>query len=239
MKNADQDPKFAAAQKHLAVLRAAETVARHDEAAALATLAQERPRETALAAAARLLRGESGVGIDDAAQTARLADARQRLRLFAAAVVEQEVAITAIRGALSAVANADAAPAHLKAAAGIVQALEALRAAMAAEEAVRENLAGAGYAVSLTPFARLELSECADALAADITLHLHAARLRAGPGVNVHILGDSPGLGLSGDVVKVDGPCAAVLVAAGRGEVTTAPPRRASRQEVAAEVVLS
>lgn len=235
---------YTTAAHHLADLRAAQATAQQDEAAALASLAQPEERESALAGAARLLRGERAHGVDAAAQAARLADARQRLRLLAAAIEEQQTVAAATRGALSAKVCADALPAHLKAAAGIVAALEGLRAAMGAETKLRADIAAAGFACKLEPLAMPELNpeDPASApcrLLRDVSRYIAVCTLRDGKGAAVLLLVDAPGVGVAGDVVKVDGPAAAALVAAGRGEVTERKPCRVAQHTEPAELVLS
>lgn len=244
MKHINTYAPYAAAAQHLSELRTAHAAALKDDASALASLAQPEERESALAVAARLLRGEQTHGVDAAAQAARLADARQRLRLLAAAIEEQEAVVATTRGTLSVKVCADALPAHLKAAAAIATALEGLRTAVAAEATLRAEISAAGFACNLEPLATPELNHedsqsAPSRLLRDVRRYIEVCKLRDGKGAAMRLLVDAPGLGVAGDVVKVDGPSAAALMAGGRGEVTDAPPSRAARQAEANEPVLS
>ncbi len=245
MKSIETYGAYSAETAHLAELRRAEAAALQDEAQALATLAQPAERESALAAVGRLLAGEPMRRVDAAGVAQELTEVRQRLGLLRAAILEQENVIKTTRGVLSAKVNADALPAHLQAAAGIVAALESLRAALAAETSIRESFAAAGFACRLEPLAAPELDfddpqSATNRLLRDARRYIEVSALRDGKGAVVLLLLDAPGLGVAGDVVRVDGPAAAALVSAGRGEVSGRKPGRvAQRVEPAAELVLS
>ena len=146
---------------------------------------------------------------------------------------------------LSAAVNAQAQPAHTKAAQGVVDALEGLRAALAAEAAVRGSIEAAGYQCSLEAVAEPELNfadtqSAASRLLRDVTRRVEAQRLRAGGPVNVRLLVDGTGFGDGGDVVKLAGPDAAHVVGLGHGEQTQAKPSKTPRPLAAtAEAILS
>jgi len=63
-------------------------------------------------------------------------------------------------------------------------------------------------------------------------------RLRTGGPVNVRLLVDGTGFGDLGDVVKIDGPDAAHVVALGYGEPTTAKPGKLPRVRESIALVL-
>ncbi len=244
MKPITQNSAHAAAIAHLGELRAAEAAAMQAEARAADALAQPAERETALAAASRMLQGEPLRRVDSEAHARELADARQRLVLLRTAIAEQLNVIEAIRGELSAELCAKALPGHLVAAQGIVDALEGLRAALGAEQALRAGIADAGYACRLEPLQAPELNfndsqSTASRLLRDVTRHLAIAKVRASKGATVALLVDVRGVGVAGDVLAVDGPSAAALLDAGQVEVTSRKPGRVLPNSEPAELVLS
>lgn len=142
--------------------------------------------------------------------------------------------MAALVAELSAGVCAEAQPAHAKAVQGVADALVSLRAALAAEAAVRAGIEAAGYQCSLEAVAEPELSfadseSAASRLMRDVTRRLEVERLRTGGPVNVRLLVDGTGFGDLGDVVKIDGPDAAHVVALGHGEPTTAKPGKLPR----------
>ena len=135
---------------------------------------------------------------------------------------------------LSAAVNAQAQPAHTKSLQGVADALEGLRAALAAEAAVRGSIEAAGYRCSLEAVTEPELNfadteSAASRLLCDVGRRLEVERLRTGGAVNVRLLVDGTGFGDGGDVVKLAGPDAAHVVGLGHGEATQAKPGKAPR----------
>lgn len=144
---------------------------------------------------------------------------------------------------LSAAVCAEAQPGHAKAVQGVADALASLRAALAAEAAVRAGIDAAGYQCSLEAVAEPELNfadteSAASRLMRDVTRRLEVERLRAGGPVNIRLLVDGTGFGDLGDVVKIDGPDAAHVVALGHGEPTTAKPGKLPRLRESIALVL-
>jgi hypothetical protein len=110
---------------------------------------------------------------------------------------------------LSAAVNAQAQPAHTKAVQGVADALEGLRAALAAEAAVRGSIEAAGYQCSLEAVAEPELNfadtqSAASRLLGDVTRRLEVERLRHWASA-CRLLVDGTGFGDGGDVVKLVG----------------------------------
>ena len=160
------------------------------------------------------------------------------------AIEQQRAVVAAVQSELSAAVNAQAQPAHTKSLQGVADALEGLRAALAAEAAVRGSIEAAGYRCSLEAVAEPELSfadtqSAACRLLGDITRRLEVERLRTGGPVNARLLVSVEGLGSVGDVVRTDGATLAHLVALGHGEQTQAKPGKTPRPLAATELVLS
>ena len=227
MKNINQNTRFNEAQTTEAALTGAFNAATAEEARLLAALAAPADAFDPLAAGLRLLRGEPAQRTDSTGLNRELAQVRERLGTLRPAVEAQRAAVSALVAELSAAVCAEAQPAHAKAVQGVADALVSLRAALAAEAAVRAGIVAAGYQCSLEAVAEPELSfadteSAASRLLRDVTRRLEVERLRTGGPVNVRLLVDGTGFGDLGDVVKIDGPDAAHVVGLGHGEHTTA-----------------
>ncbi len=223
-----KNTRFTEAQNTLAELSAAFNAATAEESRLLGLLAAPAAASfDPLAAGLRLLRGEPAQRNDSTGLNRELAQVRERLDTLRPAVEAQRAAVAALSAELSAAVCAEAQPTHTKAAQGVVDALEGLRAALAAEAAVRGSIEAAGYRCSLEAVAEPELSfadtqSAASRLLRDVTRRLEVERLRTGGQVHVRLLVEGTGFGDLGDVVKIDGPDAAHVLALGHGEHTTA-----------------
>lgn len=240
-----KNTRFTEAQNTLAELSAAFNAAISEEARLLAALAAPAAASfDPLAAGLRLLRGEPAQRNDSTGLNRELAQVRERLDTLRPAIEAQRAAVAALVAELSAAVCAEAQPGHAKAVQGVADALASLRAALAAEAAVRAGIEAAGYQCSLEAVAEPELNfadteSAASRLLRDVGRRLEVQRLRAGGPVNVRLLVDGTGFGDLGDVVKIDGPDAAHVVALGHGEPTQAKPSKAPRPVAATELVLS
>ena len=244
MKTINQNTRFAEAQNTLAELTAAFNAATAEESRLLAALAAPADTFDPLAAGLRLLRGEPAQRTDSTGLNRELAQVRERLDTLRPAIEAQRAAVAALVAELSAAVCAEAQPGHAKAVQGVADALVSLRAALAAEAAVRAGIEAAGYQCSLEAVAEPELSfadteSAASRLLRDVTRRLAVERLRAGGPVNIRLLVDGTGFGDLGDVVRLAGADAAHVVALGYGEPTQAKPSKAPRTVVATELVLS
>ena len=241
-----KNTRYTEAQNTLAELSAAFNAATAEESRLLGLLAAPAAASfDPLAAGLRLLRGEAAQRTDNTGLNRELAQVRERLDVLRPAIEQQRAVVAAVQSELSAAVNAQAQPAHTKAAQGVVDALEGLRAALAAEAAVRGSIEAAGYQCSLEAVAEPELNfadtqSAASRLLRDVTRRVEAQRLRAGGPVNVRLLVDGTGFGDGGDVVKLAGPDAAHVVGLGHGEQTQAKPSKTPRPLAAtAEAILS
>lgn len=244
MKTINQNTSFTEAQNTLAELTGAFNAATAEESRLLAALAAPADTFDPLAAGLRLLRGEPAQRNDSTGLNRELAQVRERLDTLRPAIEAQRAAVAALVAELSAGVCAEAQPAHTKAVQGVADALEGLRAALAAEAAVRAGIEAAGYQCSLEAVAEPELN-FADSESAASRLMRHLTRLevverlRTGGPVNVRLLVDGTGFGDLGDVVKIDGPDAAHVVALGHGEPTTAKPGKLPRLRESIALVLA
>lgn len=243
MKTINQNTRYTEAQNTLAELTGAFNAATAEESRLLGLLAAPADAFDPLAAGLRLLRGEPAQRNDSTGINRELAQVRERLDTLRPAVEAQRAVVATVQSELSAAANAEAQPTHTKAVQGVADALEGLRAALAAEAAVRAGVEAAGYRCSLEAVAEPELSfadteSAASRLMRDVTRRLEVERLRAGGPVNVRLLVDGTGFGDLGDVVKIDGPDAAHVVALGHGEPTTAKPGKLPRVRESIALVL-
>ncbi len=234
MKTINQNTRYAEAQNALAELSAAFNAATAEESRLLGLLAAPADTFDPLAAGLRLLRGEPAQRNDSTGLNRELAQVRERLDTLRPAIEAQRAAVATLVAELSAGVCAEAQPAHAKAVQGVADALVSLRAALAAEAAVRAGIEAAGYQCSLEAVAEPELSfadteSAASRLLRDVTRRLEAESLRTGGPVNVRLLVDGTGFGDLGDVVKIDGPDAAHVVGLGHGEPTTAKPGKLTR----------
>ena len=241
-----KNTRFTEAQSTLAELSAAFNAATAEESRLLGLLAAPAAASfDPLAAGLRLLRGEAAQRTDNTGLNRELAQVRERLDVLRPAIEQQRAVVAAVQSELSAAVNAQAQPAHTKSLQGVADALEGLRAALAAEAAVRGSIEAAGYRCSLEAVAEPELSfadtqSAAARLLGDVARRLEVERLRAGGPVNVRLLVDGTGFGDGGDVVKLAGPDAAHVVGLGHGEQTQAKPSKTPRPLAAtAEAILS
>ena len=238
-----KNTRYTEAQNTLAELSAAFNAATAEESRLLGLLAAPADTFDPLAAGLRLLRGESAQRSDTTGLNRELAQVRERLDTLRPAIEAQRAAVAALVAELSAAVCAEAQPGHAKAVQGVADALASLRAALAAEAAVRGSIEAAGYQCSLEAVAEPELNfadteSAASRLLRDVTRRLEVERLRAGGPVNVRLLVDGTGFGDLGDVVKIDGPDAAHVVALGHGEPTTAKPGKLPRMRESIALVL-
>ena len=245
MKNINQNTRFNEAQNTLAELTGAFNAATAEESRLLGLLAAPAAASfDPLAAGLRLLRGEAAQRTDNTGLNRELAQVRERLDVLRPAIEQQRAVVAAVQSELSAAVNAQAQPAHTKSLQGVADALEGLRAALAAEAAVRGSIEAAGYRCSLEAVAEPELSfadtqSAASRLLRDVTRRLEVERLRTGGPVNVRLLVDGTGFGDLGDVVKIDGPDAAHVVGLGHGEHTTAKAGKLPRLRESIALVLA
>ncbi len=227
MKTINQNTRYTEAQNTLVELTGAFNAATAEEARLLGLLAAPADAFDPLAAGLRLLRGEPAQRTDSTGLNRELAAVRERMDTLRPAIEAQRAAVATLVAELSAAVCAEAQPGHAKAVQGVADALASLRAALAAEAAVRGSIEAAGYQCSLEAVAEPELNfadteSAASRLLRDVTRRLEVERLRAGGPVNIRLLVDGTGFGDLGDVVKIDGPDAAHVVALGHGEPTTA-----------------
>lgn len=234
MKTINQNTRYTEAQNTLAELTGAFNAATAEEARLLGLLAAPADTFDPLAAGLRLLRGEPAQRNDSTGLNRELAQVRERLDTLRPAIEAQRAAVATLVAELSAAVCAEAQPGHAKAVQGVADALASLRAALAAEAAVRGSIEAAGYQCSLEAVAEPELNfadteSAASRLLRDVTRLEVVERLRTGGPVNVRLLVDGTGFGDLGDVVKIDGPDAAHVVALGYGEPTTVKPGKLPR----------
>lgn len=234
MKTINQNTRYAEAQTAVAELTAAFNAATAEEARLLGLLAAPADTFNPLEAGLRLLRGEPAQRNDMTGLNRELAAVRERLDTLRPAIEAQRAAVATLVAELSAAVCAEAQPGHARAVQGVADALASLRAALAAEAAVRGSIEAAGYRCGLVGVAEPELNfadteSAASRLLRDVTRRLEVERLRAGGPVNIRLLVDGTGFGDLGDVVKIDGPDAAHVVALGHGEPTTAKPGKLPR----------
>ena len=227
-------PRFVEAHSTLAELSAAFNAATAEESRLLGLLAAPADTFDPLAAGLRLLRGEPAQRNDSPGINRELAQVRERLDVLRPAIEQQRAVVATVQSELSAAVNAQAQPAHTKSLQGVADALEGLRAALAAEAAVRGSIEAAGYRCSLEAVAEPELSftdtqSAASRLLRDVTRRLEVERLRTAGPVNARLLVDVAGMGSAGDVVRTDGATAAHLLALGHGEQTQAKTGKAPR----------
>ena len=227
MKTINQNTRYTEAKSTLAALSAAFNAAIAEEARLLGLLAAPADTFNPLEAGLRLLRGEPAQRTDSTGLNRELAQVRERLDTLRPAIEAQRAAVATLVAELSAAVCVEAQPGHTKAVQGVADALASLRAALAAEAAVRAGIEAAGYQCSLEAVAEPELNfadteSAASRLLRDVTRRLEVERLRAGGPVNIRLLVDGTGFGDLGDVVKIDGPDAAHVVGLGHGEPTTA-----------------
>ena len=241
-----KNTRYTEAQNTLAELSAAFNAATAEESRLLGLLAAPAAASfDPLAAGLRLLRGEPAQRNDSTGINRELAQVRERLDTLRPAIEAQRAAVAALVAELSAAVCAEAQPGHAKAVQGVADALVSLRAALAAEAAVRAGIEAAGYQCSLEAVAEPELNfadseSAASRLLRDVTRRLEVERLRTAGPVNARLLVDVAGMGSAGDVVRTDGATAAHLLALGQGEATQAKPSKAPRTVAgSAELVLS
>ena len=241
-----KNTRFTEAQNTLAELSAAFNAATAEESRLLGLLAAPAAASfDPLAAGLRLLRGEPAQRNDMTGLNRELATVRERMDTLRPAIEQQRAVVATVQSELSAAVNAQAQPAHTPSLQGVADALEGLRAALAAEAAVRGSIEAAGYRCSLEAVAEPELSfadtqSAASRLLRDVTRRLEVERLRTGGAVSIRLLVDGTGFGDGGDVVKLAGPDAAHVVGLGHGEQTQAKPSKTPRPLAAtAEAILS
>lgn len=220
-------PRFAETQNILAELTGAFSEAAAEESRLLHLLAAPADTFNPLEAGLRLLRGEPALRNDMTGLNRELATVRERMDVLRPAIAQQRDVVANVQNELSAAANAQAKPGHTNAVQGVADALVSLRDALAAEAAVRVSVEAAGYQCSLEAVAEPELffndtESAASRMLRDVTRRLEVERLRTGGPVHVRLLVEGTGLGNLGDVVKIEGPDAAHIVALGHGEHTTA-----------------
>ena len=230
-----KNTRYTEAQNTLAELTGAFNAATAEESRLLGLLAAPAAASfDPLAAGLRLLRGEAAQRTDNTGLNRELAQVRERLDVLRPAIEQQRAVVATVQSELSAAVNAHAQQAHTKSLQGVSDALEGLRAALAAEAAVRAGIEAAGYRCSLEAVAEPELSfadtqSAASRLLGDVTRRLEVERLRTAGPVNIRLLVEGTGFGDGGDVVKLAGPDAAHVVGLGHGEATQAKPGKAPR----------
>lgn len=241
-----KNTRYSEEQNTLAELSAAFNAATAEESRLLGLLAAPAAASfDPLAAGLRLLRGEPAQRNDSTGLNRELAQVRERLDTLRPAIEAQRAVVAALVAELSAAVCAEAQPTHTKAVQGVGVALEALRAALNAEAAVRAGIEAAGYQCSLEAVAEPGLNfddteSAASRLLRDVGRSLEVQRLRTAAPVSARLLVDVAGMGSAGDVVRTDGATAAHLLALGHGEPTQAKPSKALRPVAAtAEAILS
>ena len=235
MKSITQNAAHIAATAQLNQLQQAHAAAVLDESQLLAQLSdQPDSKPSALdRAKAMLTGGTPATRQDHDGLRVRLAACRETLALLVLAIGEQRDIMAGLVSAQSAVINAEAKQAHIKAAEGIKTALAGLRAALDTEQGLRAEIEAAGYVCNLEPLARPELNfddsqATVSRFARDVDTYLMTYELSASKSVNVRLLmgkGDS----LPGDVLTMTGIEAAALVRAGHAEQTRDKPSRVMR----------
>lgn len=245
MKHLNTNAEYVTHAKTLAELMAAESAAAAEESKLLALLAAPNERESVLAAATRMLRGEPAAVADPNGLNRQLDDVRGKLSVLRPAIEQQRTIVASITAEASAAICAQQAPEHLDAVQGLADALEATRAALYRLDAQREAIETAGFRCTFEvikdPALSFDEGSAASRVLAQCHTFIALHALRQGPAVNVHVLA-ACGLGLPGDVVgKVAPAMAAELVRLGQAEVTQAKPHRVQRLKPweTAEVVLS
>lgn len=214
----------------------AHDAAKLEQAALLAQLSTQHSGEkpSALDRAMAVLNGTAPSQRQDTAGLhSRLAEVNDSMALLGAAISEQRDAMTGLVGEQSAVVNAAAKPAHLKAAQAVKAALAGLSDAMQAEQSLRDEITAAGYQCTLEPLVRPELTfsdsqSVVSRFKTDVESYLTLNELAGAKSVNVRLLFGA-GDAMPGDVLTLSGPEAAALVRVGHAEVTTAKPSRVNR----------
>ena len=238
-----KNTRYTEAQSTLAELTGAFNAATAEDSRLLSALAAPAETFDPLAAGLRLLRGEPAQRNDMTGLNRELATVRERMDTLRPAIEQQRAVVATVQSELSAAVNAHAQQAHTKSLQGVADALEGLRAALAAEAAVRGSIEAAGYRCSLEAEPELSFADTQSAacrLLRDVTRRLEVERLRTGGQVRVRLLVDGTGFGDGGDVVKLAGPDAAHVVGLGHGEQTQAKPSKTPRPLAAtAEAILS
>lgn len=236
MKHINENPRIIAAMATLNELTAAEVkeVAEENRLVALVNAPTGQGRLTPLDTAMQMLKGEPTRRENFDGLILQLANIRERLDVLRQAIAQQRGVIAATTTELSAMMNAEATPRHRKAAQGIADALEGLRAAFDVCEGIKLEMEAAGYRYSLEPLTAPELnfadpSTPVSRLYIDLTKKQEAERLQVGGSINARLLVDVEGHGRSGDVVKMTGSDAARLLLVGRIEATTAKVSKAPR----------
>ena len=234
MQAINQNTRYTEAQNTLAELTGAFNAATAEEARLLGLLAAPADTFDPLAAGLRLLRGEPAQRNDSTGLNRELAQVRERLDTLRPAVEAQRAAVAALVAELSAGVCAEAQPGHAKAVQGVADALVSLRAALAAEAAVRAGIEAAGFVCSLPALQHPEVN-FADSqtpvsrLLADVLHHQEVQAVESAEALNVRLLVAVAGRGECGDVVKMQGPDAAALVRQGHAERTASKPSKAPR----------
>lgn len=247
MQAINQHPQYAEAQHTLTDLVNAHRGATEAESRILGLLAE--PDEGSmdpLQAGLRLLRGEAAQRKDVTGLSRELAEVRERLEVLRQAIEGQRAVLASLTGDLSAEVCAAAAPDHDKTVEGVLDALLALRGAMAAEAAVRAAITDAGYRCTLEAVTTPELNfddvqSAASRMLKDVRQRIKVDAVRKQPSLRVRHLVALAG-GYPGDVVTMKGSEAAPLLKQGLIEVTTdkvgKAPRPLNGREVP-EMVLS
>jgi hypothetical protein len=235
MKSITQNAAHIAATAQLNQLQQAHAAAMFEEAALLAQLSdQPENKPSALDRAKAMLTGGTPAPRQDHdGLQIRLTACRETLALLVLAIGEQRAVMTGLVQAQSAVINAEAKQAHIKAAEGIKTALAGLRAALETEQGLRGDIEAGGYQCSLEPLARLELSfddsqTTVSRFARDVDAFLMVHELAAAKSVNVRLLCGTGG-NLPGDVLTMTGHEAAALLRVGHAEQTRDKPSRVTR----------
>jgi hypothetical protein len=237
MKHINTRPEYAAAVAELNALSNAlsEATAQHDRLTA--ALSEPEQQGTALATAKAMLSGKPAHRGDIAGLNRQRNEAADRLAILRPAVEQQREVVATIRDNLSAAACTDAQQAHAQAAQRIVEAIEVLSGALAAEAAQRDAIEAAGYRCTLPAMAcpALELADSqslarqfqgyCEQYAADVTDK--ASGLLDKPAAIRLLVGNEHGL--PGDVVSVPGLVARMLQRMGWGEPSKAKPHRVPR----------
>lgn len=148
IKHLFKTPAWLAEQDRLNELSAALASAQAEESSLFAQLQTPATRPTALEAASAMLSGNA-LPRDDGELVRQRGAVLERIDLLNRAIAEQRTRMDALSEALGAAVNAAQAERHGKAAQGIADALLALKAAMAAEAAIRDEVQAAGYRVTL------------------------------------------------------------------------------------------
>lgn len=246
MKNINQNPQYIAASETLAQLDAALSNARAEEARLLDAMAKT-PGASAnpIQAALNLLAGREAQRTDSTGLNQSLDAVRVTIATLTPGLEQQRATIATLTAELSAQVCTDAAPSHGKAAHAIAAALEELRGALKAEADLRAGIEALGYRCNLqahqSPAFDFEDSHSVVQRFMRDCAHYSADAIDATSGAldkesTVRLLTRGQN-GAAGDVVRLPGRVARVLLRAGHAEYSSAKPSLAPTRNQSQAVI--